>query len=118
LYAGPLRRESTADLAGTAEADEISVDLRSLASCIEQTGPLSPAVRIAGADAVWRTAEARLIGDRLVARSPEVATPVALRYAWADRPPAPLRDCDQDVALPPFRTDAWPLTRPARPAAR
>jgi len=61
---------------------------------------------IAGADKKWFWAKARIAGEQVVVSSPEVKTPVAVRYAWADNP-----DCNlyNGAGLPasPFRTDAW-----------
>jgi sialate O-acetylesterase len=61
---------------------------------------------IAGADQKWFPAEARISGGQIVVSSPEVKSPVAARYAWADNP-----DCNlfNSAGLPgsPFRTDTW-----------
>jgi len=61
---------------------------------------------IAGADKKWFWAEARIEGDEVVVSSPDVKSPVAVRYAWADNP-----DCNlfNGAGLPasPFRTDNW-----------
>ncbi len=118
FYVGAVRAVPTVNPAATASGDRITVDLGALASCIKPTGPLTGSVQIAGADQEWHAAEAELVGHKLVARSPRVAKPVALRYAWADRPPVPLRDCDLNEALPEFRTDTWPLAKSGRPAGR
>lgn len=65
---------------------------------------------IAGDDRVFTWAEARIDGDSVVVSSPQVAKPVAVRYAWADNPACNLAN---QAGLPavPFRTDTWP--RPA-----
>jgi sialate O-acetylesterase len=67
---------------------------------------------IAGDDQVWREAKAEIKGDRVIVSSPEVAKPVAVRYAWAKYP-----DCNlynrEGLPATPFRTDDWPgLTQP------
>jgi len=61
---------------------------------------------VAGADRVWRWAEARLEGDTVVVSSPAVPEPVAVRYAWQANPLATLFN---GAGLPaaPFRTDDW-----------
>lgn len=69
---------------------------------------------IAGADRKFVWADARIEGDRIVVSSPQVAKPVAVRYAWAANP-----DCNlyNGAGLPavPFRTDQWPgLTAKSR----
>ncbi|HLP01822.1 MAG TPA: sialate O-acetylesterase [Opitutaceae bacterium] len=61
---------------------------------------------IAGADRVWRWAEARIEGDTIVVSSPAVPKPVAVRYAWQANPLATLFN---GAGLPaaPFRSDNW-----------
>lgn len=61
---------------------------------------------IAGNDRVWYPAEAEIRGESVIVASPNVANPVAVRYAWANDPLATLRNL---AGLPaaPFRTDAW-----------
>jgi hypothetical protein len=61
---------------------------------------------IAGEDRKWVWATARIEGERVIVSSPEVKAPVAVRYAWADNPHAPLIN---GAGLPasPFRTDDW-----------
>jgi sialate O-acetylesterase len=69
-------------------------------------GPLK-GFQIAGADRQWKAASARIDGDKVVISGPEIASPVAVRYAWQDNP-----DCNlyNAAGLPasPFRTDDWP----------
>lgn len=63
---------------------------------------------VAGEDKVWHRATGKITGANTVeVSSPEVAAPVAVRYAWADNPVANLRN---KLGLPvvPFRTDDWP----------
>lgn len=62
---------------------------------------------IAGEDMRWLWAEARIDGDRVVVRHPEVKQPRAVRYGWADNPECTLYN---GAGLPasPFRTDDWP----------
>jgi len=62
---------------------------------------------IAGADKAWKKASGRIDGTELIVSSPEVAAPVAVRYAWAENP-----DCNlvngADLPATSFRTDDWP----------
>lgn len=62
--------------------------------------------QIAGADRQWRPATAKIEGDKVILSSPDIATPVAVRYAWQDDP-----DCNlyngADLPASPFRTDDW-----------
>ena len=61
---------------------------------------------VAGADHKFYWAEARIEGDDVVVAAPQVAAPLAVRYAWADNPECNLYN---GAGLPasPFRTDAW-----------
>ena len=62
---------------------------------------------IAGADRVFHWAEATIIDEETVVVScPEVETPVAVRYAWADNPICNLVN-GADLPASPFRTDDW-----------
>ena len=62
---------------------------------------------IAGADGNFVPAEAKIDGNTIVVSSPQVASPAAVRYAWADDP-----DVQSDQ---PGRTARRPV--PLRPAA-
>ena len=70
-------------------------------------GPLT-GFQIAAADQQWKPAEAKIVGETVVASSPEVPQPVAVRYAWKDCPDYSLAN---GAGLPasPFRTDDWPV---------
>ena len=59
---------------------------------------------VAGADGKYRYADAAIDGDAVVLRSPDVAAPETVRYAWAGVPDANLTN---RAGLPaaPFRTD-------------
>ncbi len=61
---------------------------------------------IAGADKKWHWAKARIEGEQVIVSSPDVKSPVAVRYAWADNPKCNLYN---GAGLPasPFRTDNW-----------
>ena len=75
-------------------------------------GPLK-GFQIAGADQQWKPASAKMDGETVVISSPDVASPVAVRYAWLDNP-----DCNlsNGAGLPasPFRTDDWPVVAAAK----
>jgi sialate O-acetylesterase len=59
---------------------------------------------IAGSDGNFMPAEAKVEGDTLVVSSAQIATPAAVRYAWADDPVCNLIN---QAGLPagPFRSD-------------
>jgi len=70
------------------------------------TGDKLVGFAVAGADQHYHKAEAAIDGATVIVSSPEVSTPVAVRYAWADYPTANLSN---SAGLPasPFTTDNW-----------
>jgi hypothetical protein len=72
---------------------------------VGKDGPLK-GFQLAGADKQWKPAQATIDGNRVIVTSTDIASPVALRYAWANGP-----DCNlfNGAGLPasPFRTDDW-----------
>jgi sialate O-acetylesterase len=62
---------------------------------------------VAGEDKKFVWADAKVEGETVVLKSPGVAKPVAVRYAWGNNPEVSLYN---KVNLPaaPFRTDDWP----------
>ena len=61
---------------------------------------------IAGADRVWKPADARIEGASVIVSHPDVAEPIAVRYGWANDPAATLRS-QADLPAAPFRSDDW-----------
>ena len=72
---------------------------------------------IAAADKAWKPAQARIEGEKVIINHPDVAKPVAVRYAWTANPTCNLVN---GAGLPasPFRTDDWPAVTPATPTPR
>ena len=68
----------------------------------------SSGFEVAGADGVYHVATSEIHDDTLVVSSPEVATPVAIRYAWRDTPEVSLYNA---ATLPasPFRAAHWAM---------
>lgn len=62
---------------------------------------------IAGKDQKFVTADARIVGQRVVVSSEEVPNPVSVRYAWAANPVISLYN-SAGIPASPFRTDEWP----------
>jgi sialate O-acetylesterase len=63
---------------------------------------------VAGADRVFRPAEAAIEGESVLVRSPNVAAPLAARYAFANDPqPEPSLYNGAGLPAVPFRTDQW-----------
>jgi len=63
-------------------------------------------LEVAGADKVFYPAMAVIEGDSLLASSPDVKEPVAVRYAWTNSPAANLYG-DNGLPVAPFRSDDW-----------
>jgi sialate O-acetylesterase len=62
---------------------------------------------IAGADKQWVWAEAVIDGDTVVVSSPQVAAPVAVRYAFSSNPTGANLYNRAGLPASPFRTDSW-----------
>lgn len=65
---------------------------------------------VAGADKKFYPATAKIVGkasDQIEVSSDQVATPVAVRYAWADNPICNVQSTS-GLPLTPFRSDDWP----------
>jgi len=62
---------------------------------------------VAGSDRKFHWASAFIEGDSVLVSSPEVAAPVAVRYAWGDSPECNLFNAE-GLPASPFRTDDWP----------
>ena len=62
---------------------------------------------VAGADKKWHWAEAVIEKDSVVVSSPEVAEPVAVRYAFQMNPDGANLYNREGLPTSPFRTDNW-----------
>jgi sialate O-acetylesterase len=62
---------------------------------------------IAGADRRFVWADARIDGNLVVVSSPQVPSPVAVRYAWGNNPATASLYGKSGLPAVPFRTDAW-----------
>jgi sialate O-acetylesterase len=71
------------------------------------TGPYLKGFAIAGADRKFVWAQGEVQGNSIVLRSPAVAAPVAVRYAWGNMPFVNLYN-QEGLPAPPFRSDDWP----------
>ena len=68
---------------------------------------------IAGEDRVWHWAQAWIDEDQVTVFSPEVPSPVAVRYGWADNPEDVNLYNAEGLPASPFRTDDWKgITQP------
>lgn len=75
------------------------------AGLVSQDGQALTGFAICGADRKWVWADARIDGGTVVVSAASVASPIAVRYAWAENPACNLANADGLPAVP-FRTDA------------
>jgi sialate O-acetylesterase len=101
VYSGPLYDSMKI------EGERVRLQFQRTVSGLESRGGPLKGFSIAGSDHIFHWAEARIEGDTIVVSSPDVKTPVAVRYAWASSP-----DCNlynkEGLPASPFRTDDWP----------
>ncbi len=69
-------------------------------------GPRLLGFEVAGDDQQFFPAQASIAGNEVVLSSPQVANPVAARYAWANDPKCNLYN-KVGLPAPPFRSDDW-----------
>jgi sialate O-acetylesterase len=73
---------------------------------IRGEGPIR-GFEVAGQDRQFKPAAAKIEGEEVLVRSPEVPLPVAVRYGWADNPDVNLYN-KKGLPAAPFRSDDWP----------
>jgi sialate O-acetylesterase len=101
-YSGPLYE--SVNISGS----EVHLQFSHVGSGLEARGETElRGFAIAGTDRKFHWAQARIAGDTVIVSSPEVANPVAVRYAWGDSPICNLFNKD-GLPASPFRTDDWP----------
>jgi sialate O-acetylesterase len=100
-YAGPLYDRMSV------EGHEIRVRFQHVGNGLVSHGDTLNGFTIAGADGKFHRAAARIAGDAVLVASDEVASPVAVRYAWGDSPECNLYN-REGLPASPFRTDEWP----------
>ncbi len=109
VYSGPLYRRMQI------ENDRIRLHFDHVAGgLIAKNGARLTHFTIAGADRKFQDADAVIDGDTIVVRSPQVDSPVAVRFGWANDAVPNLFNA---TGLPasPFATDNWPgITYDAR----
>ena len=109
VYSGPLYDKMT--VAGS----KARVAFEHVGDGLVAKGGKLTGFTIAGADRKFVPAAATIQDGTVIVSSPQVAKPVAVRYAWANDPTCTL--CNK-AGLPasPFRTDTWPV--PGQPGYR
>ncbi|UII19261.1 sialate O-acetylesterase [Fulvivirga ligni] len=83
--------------------NQVIISFDHIGSGLKTQGDLTAFI-IAGKDGIYHRATAKIVGDKVVVSSPEVANPAAVRYAWADNPMATLYNKEGLPAVP-FKTD-------------
>lgn len=102
-FSGPRVKEITK----TAEGFTVTFDH---AEGLKLTG--DGGFEIAGQDQSFHPAKARIENNALVVTCPDVAEPVAVRYAWYNNPSMTLYN-EAGLPAPNFRSDDWPVPTPA-----
>jgi sialate O-acetylesterase len=90
----------------TIEGPSIRVHFTHSGNELEARGGPPATVEVAGADKVFHPAFTEIQVDTLLVSSPDVAAPVAVRYAWTNAP-SPNLYSDDGLPVVPFRSDAW-----------
>ncbi len=90
----------------TREGNTLRVRFTSCGTELATHGGAIRSLEVAGSDKVFFPASGAIETDTLLASSPDVSEPVAVRYAWTNAPDANLYS---DTGLPavPFRSDNW-----------
>ena len=103
IYSGPLFKSSEVkDGAIRVTFDQSGAGLKS------RDGGALKRFEIAGADKVWKWADAKIDGtDSVLVSSAEVKSPAAVRYAWASNPEGANLINSDGLPASVFRTDDW-----------
>jgi sialate O-acetylesterase len=101
-YSGPVYRQAAT------ERGEMRLWFDHTGSGLRARGDKLTGFEIAGADRRFVPAEARIDGATVIVSSPQVQSPAAVRYAWANDPVANLINAE-GLPATPFRTDRWPV---------
>lgn len=108
IYSGPLFKSSEVkDGAIRVTFDQAGTGLKS------RDGGALKRFEIAGADKVWKWADAKIDGiDSVIVSSSEVKAPAAVRYAWASNPEGANLINSDGLPASVFRTDDWDDVEP------
>jgi sialate O-acetylesterase len=93
------------------EGSAIRVKFTHAVGMTAKGGPLTW-FQIAGADQKFVDADAKIDGDSVVVNSPNVSTPVEVRYAWDNYPDTANLYNGAGLQAAPFRTDNWDAMPP------
>lgn len=104
-YSGPIYHRMTV------EGNRVIVHFKHAGTGLTSKDGELTGFAVAGADRHFVWAKAEIAGDTVVISSPQVARPVAVRYAWADYPVCNLYN-KEGLPASPFRTDDFPRAQP------
>jgi sialate O-acetylesterase len=107
VYSGPMFKQLTR------EGDALRVWFDHTGGGLLSKGGDLKGFVVAGTDRKFVPAQARLEKDSVVASSPAIAEPVAVRYAWEDNPDCNLYNAE-GLPASPFRSDRWAEVFPYR----
>lgn len=97
------------------ENDRIRLKFDNIGSKLMAKGDKLGGFAIAGEDKKFVWANAKIEDQDVVVWHPDIKTPVAVRYAWADKPVGANLYNNFGLPAEPFRTDDWPMmTRDAK----
>jgi sialate O-acetylesterase len=102
VYSGPIY--DSMQIVGS----EIKIHFLHSGTGLEARDETIKGFSIAGEDRKFHWAKARIDGENVVVSSPDLASPVAVRYAWAGSPECSLYN-KEGLPASPFRTDDWPV---------
>jgi sialate O-acetylesterase len=98
-YSGPLYQSMIID------SSKVVLTFTHASKLVAKDGELK-GFTIAGADKKFITAKAEIKGNTIIVYNTDVATPVAVRYGWANVPDVNLYN-ESDLPASPFRTDTF-----------
>jgi sialate O-acetylesterase len=101
VYSGPLYESMRV------EGNQVRIQFDLFGSSLVAHGDAVKGFSIAGPDRKFHWADAHIDGDTIVVSSEDVASPVAVRYDWANSPEGNLYN-REGLPASPFRTDDWP----------
>ena len=99
VYSGPLFKSYEI------KGNKIILEFENTGSGLMAKGGELQEFAIAGADKKFVWAKAEIKGDKVIVTNPNVANPVAVRYAWADNPDEANLYNKENLPASPFKTD-------------
>jgi sialate O-acetylesterase len=105
VYSGPVYKSMAVD------GEKVSLEFDHVgAGLVSRDGSdVIGGFAVAGEDQQYYWAEGKIVDNKVILWSSEVANPVAVRYAWADNPDTANLYNKEGLPAGPFRTDTWKL---------